>query len=50
MGAFYARTFDVRIYGVVALVQSTELFARKDDSHGRRGYIDMYVWRVTIGR
>ena len=34
---------NVRIYGVVALVQATGLFARRDESRGVSRYTDVYV-------
>ena len=34
---------NVRIYGIVALVQATGLFARKDGSRGVSRYTDIYV-------
>jgi len=42
----------VRIYGVAALVQATGLFTRKNGSHGKSRYIDVYVrtgdeWKVV---
>lgn len=42
----------VRIYGVVALVQATGLFTRRNGSQGKSRYIDVYVrkddaWKVV---
>lgn len=34
---------NVRIYGIVALVQATGLFTRKDGSRGLSRYTDIYV-------
>ena len=34
---------NVRIYGIVALVRATGLFARKDGSRGLSRYTDIYV-------
>lgn len=34
---------DVRIYGSVALVQATGLWAKEDKSNGVSRYIDVYV-------
>lgn len=43
---------NVRIYGIVALVQATGLFKRKDQSSGVSRYTDIYVqtpggWKVV---
>ena len=43
---------DVRIYGIVALVQATGLWTGKDGSKGLSRYIDVYVktrdgWRTV---
>jgi len=43
---------SIRIYGITALVQATGLFVRKDGTHGRSRYIDVYVkadgtWRAV---
>src|SRR5262245_24354973 len=43
---------NVRIYGIVALVQATGLFTRKDQSKGLSRYTDIYVqtdqgWKVV---
>jgi len=43
---------NVRIYGIVALVQATGIFTRKDQSSGVSRYTDIYVqtpneWKVV---
>src|SRR5262245_46920945 len=43
---------NVRIYGIVALVQATGLFTRKDQSSGMSRYTDIYAqtageWKVV---
>ena len=43
---------NVRVYGVVALVQGTGLFARRDEAPGVSRYTDVYVqtggaWKVV---
>ena len=43
---------NIRIYGIVALVQATGLFTRKDGSKGLSRYTDVYaktgeVWRAV---
>jgi hypothetical protein len=43
VAAYRLDQVHVRIYGVVALVQATGLFRRKDGSHGKSRYIDVYV-------
>src|SRR5260370_11530806 len=52
VAAYKLDEVHVRIYGVAALVQATGLFTRKDGSHGKSRYTDVYVrtgdvWKVV---
>lgn len=52
VSAYRLDEVHVRIYGVAALVQATGLFTRKNGSHGKSRYTDVYVqkgdaWKVV---